>query len=47
MLHKIYYKDLILTPKDDPVKGSKHVACTKYAIKTNVDKIVSILFCYC
>jgi hypothetical protein len=32
---------------DDPVKGSKHVAFTSYAIKTNVDTIVFILFYYC
>jgi hypothetical protein len=34
-------------PEDDPVKGSKHVALTKYAIKANVDTVVSILFYYC
>jgi hypothetical protein len=40
----VVYLRWYLTPEDDPVKGSKHVANTSYAIKTNVDTIVSILF---
>jgi hypothetical protein len=36
----------LYTPKDDPDKGSKHVALPLTQIKPNVNTVVPILF-YC
>jgi hypothetical protein len=45
--YRFQYLTLVLhTPEDDPIKGSKHVAFTNYANKSNIDTIVSNLF-YC